>query len=196
MLSVNTNAAALQAVQALASAGASLSAVQNRLSTGLKVASPKDDGATWAMAQSVRSDIQSRQAAGDSLNRASSILDTARGGAEQITELLSEIREKGSDLADTTLDAPSQAAVRSDIASLIKQVDLIANGTEFGGVNLLTPVTDPSVQVAGPSGGPAPSLNVSATVDGKASLAAVRLPALQHQPRVARADGDDRRHRR
>ena len=75
--SVNTNVGAMVALQNLNATQAQLLTTQNRISTGLKVASAKDDGAIWAIAQGERATASSLDAVKDSLNRASSVTDVA-----------------------------------------------------------------------------------------------------------------------
>ena len=67
MLSVNTNYGAMIALQNLNQTGAELAGVQNRINTGLKIAGPKDNGAVWAIAQSMRMDVQALNAVTQSL---------------------------------------------------------------------------------------------------------------------------------
>ncbi len=67
--SVNTNAGALVALEALNATNSALNMTQNRISTGLKVASATDNGATWAVAQNERSTIGALSSVEDSLNR-------------------------------------------------------------------------------------------------------------------------------
>ena len=67
--SVNTNAGALVALESLNATNAQLNTTQNRISTGLKVASATDNGATWAVAQNERATVGALSSVQDSLNR-------------------------------------------------------------------------------------------------------------------------------
>jgi flagellin len=133
MLSVNTNTAAMQAQQAFAAASAAAAAAGARTTTGLKVAAPQDDGATWAIAQRMRGKVAAWQTADDSLARGQSLLDVAQAGASQVVDLLASMREKALALQDTTLDAKSRNAVIDDLKALAGQVDHVAMDTEFSG---------------------------------------------------------------
>ncbi len=75
MLSVNTNPGAMVALQYLNQTNAELQATQAQVSTGLKVASAKDDGATYAIAQNMRGDVAGYQSVTDSLNRGISAVE-------------------------------------------------------------------------------------------------------------------------
>jgi len=77
MISVNTNPGAMVALQYLNHTNAQLMTVQNAINSGLKVASAKDDGATFAIAQNMRGDVAAYSAVTDSLNRGVSSVDTA-----------------------------------------------------------------------------------------------------------------------
>jgi flagellin len=133
MLSVNTNTAAMQAGQAFASASAAVAAVSDRVSTGLKVAHPKDDGATWSIAQGMRARVAAWRTADDSLSRGQSLLDVAQAGAGQVVDLLTSMREKAVALQDSSLDARSRAAVTDDLKALVAQIDGVALDAEFSG---------------------------------------------------------------
>ena len=75
MASINTNVGAMVALQNLNATSSQLQMTQTIISTGLKVASAKDDGATWAIAQNQRATASSLDAVKDSMNRASSVTD-------------------------------------------------------------------------------------------------------------------------
>ena len=72
MLSVNTNTGAMVALQYLDQTNAQLQTTQNAINSGLKVASAKDDGATFAIAQNMHGEVSGYSAVTDSLNRATS----------------------------------------------------------------------------------------------------------------------------
>lgn len=143
--SINTNASALQALQALNDAAARLQASQQRLSTGLKVASAKDDGSTWSIAQTMRAKLASLQVADNSLSRGQTVASVGAQGASQILDLLQRIQAKLLAFQDPTSDAQSRAAYKTDIQSLVSQVDSAAKNTDFNGArplaDTLTPVT-------------------------------------------------------
>src|ERR1700690_3739728 len=77
MLSVNTNTGAMVALEYLNQTNAQLEATQNQITTGMKVAFAKDDGATFAIAQNMRGDVAGYSSVTDSLNRATSSIGVA-----------------------------------------------------------------------------------------------------------------------
>ena len=81
MNSVNTNTGAMIALQNLNITSNQLSTVQNRINTGLKVGSAKDNGAIWAIAQNSRSDIAALDSVKDSIQRGQSTVDVAKESA-------------------------------------------------------------------------------------------------------------------
>jgi flagellin len=94
MISVNTNNGAMVALQTLNATNRELETTQNRISTGLKVASAKDNGAIWAIANRMRSDVGAYDRVRESNERASALVDTAIAAGESIMELLNEMKGK------------------------------------------------------------------------------------------------------
>src|SRR5882724_4847526 len=94
MLSVNTNTGAMIALQYLNQTEAEMGRTQNAINTGMKVASAKDDGATYAMAQNMRGDIAGYSAVTDSLNRGMSVIDVAMSAGQSISDLLIAMKQK------------------------------------------------------------------------------------------------------
>ena len=90
--SINTNVGAMVALQNLNATNMQLSQTQNRISTGLKVASAKDNGAIWAIAQSQRATSASLDAVKDSLARAQSTVDVAVSAGESVSDLLLQMK--------------------------------------------------------------------------------------------------------
>ena len=136
-LSINTNVGAMLALQNLNSTSSQLTQTQQIISTGLKVASAKDDGATYAIAQSQRATVASLDAVKDSLNRASSATDVAMSAGDSITDLLTQMKEKALAASDTSLDTTSRAALDNDFASLRDQITTTIANASFNGVDLL-----------------------------------------------------------
>ena len=137
-LSVNTNAGAFTALQNLNQTTAELGATQSRINTGLKVASAKDSGSIYAIAQTLRGDVAGFNAVNGSLDRARSEVDIAIAGAEAISDLLIQAREKAVAAKDDGLDDDSRNSLDSDFQQLLAQIDSIATNATFNGKNLLT----------------------------------------------------------
>jgi flagellin len=135
--SVNTNVGALIALQNLNATNNQLSQTQNRVSTGLKVGSAKDNGAIWAIAQGQRAESQALNAVKDSLARGASTIDVAMAAGESISDLLIQMKEKALAASDESLDEDSREKLNEDFKALRDQVGKALENAEFNGTNLL-----------------------------------------------------------
>ena len=142
MATVNTNPGAMIALQNLAKTNMELAVVQNRISTGLIVGSAKDNGAIFAIAQSMRADVAAFNAVSQSLGRAISTVDVAIAASEGISDLLIEMKEKALSAADGSLDTASRNALNEDFAALRDQIATMSSNAEFNGVNLVNGTTN------------------------------------------------------
>ena len=135
--SINTNAASLTALQNLTSTATSLQKTQNEVSTGLRVSSATDNGATWAIAQNERSTIASLDVAQDSLNRGISTADVAVSAGQSISDLLNQMKAKALAATDTTLNTSSITALANDFTALRNQIGQIVKNADFNGINMI-----------------------------------------------------------
>jgi flagellin len=150
--SVNTNAGALVALQNLTKTNMQLATVQNRINTGLKVSSAKDDGAVFAIAQNLRSDIAGLTAVKGSLERGSSAVDVALAAGESISNLLIEMKGKAVAASDKGLDSASITALKDDFEALRDQIGTIVDNAEFNGTNMIKNSGDSVVALANDKG--------------------------------------------
>ena len=135
--SVNTNTQAMIALQNLNVTGAELGTSQTRISTGRKVDSAKDNGSTWAIAQSMRANSRSLNAVRDSLQRGQSTIDVAMAAAGSISDLLLQMKEKALAASDTTLNTASREALNVDFKALRDQIAKTVENAEFNGANMI-----------------------------------------------------------
>ncbi|GHF29561.1 flagellin FljK [Kordiimonas sediminis] len=135
--SVNTNAGALVALQNLNKTNSMLETTQSRINTGLKVASSKDNAATFAIAQKLRSQVSGLGAVQSSLDRSLSSLDVGIAAAEAVSDLLIEMKGKAVAAADDGLDADSRTSLNEDFLQLRDQIDSIVTNAEFNGINVV-----------------------------------------------------------
>jgi len=117
MLSVNTNVGAMVALQYLNKTNAQLQQTQNAINTGLKVATAKDDGSTFAIAQNMRGDVAGYSAVSSSLSRGISSVDVAMSAGQSISDLLITMKQKALAASDASLDTASRNALNEDIVS-------------------------------------------------------------------------------
>lgn len=135
--SVNTNVGAMVALQNLNSTNSELATVQGRINTGKKVASAKDNGAIFAIAQSQRATSASLNAVQDSLNRGKSVVGVAISAGESVSDLLIQMKEKALAASDTTLDTASRTALNEDFKALRAQIAKTVSTAEFNGANMI-----------------------------------------------------------
>jgi flagellin len=135
--SINTNASALLALEALNSTNSQLTQTQNEISTGLKVASATDNGATWAVAQNERSTIGALSSVQDSLNRGISTVDVAVSAGQTISDLLNQMKAKALAASDPSSSATDITNYANDYVALRNQIAKIVSTSDFNGVNML-----------------------------------------------------------
>ncbi len=150
--SVNTNAAALDALQNLNRTSASLEKVQTAINTGLSVASSKDNSAIFAIAQTLRADVSGIRAATSSIDRALSSIDVAIAAGEAVSDLLIEMKEKAVAAKDGGLDTASRTALNNDFAQLRNQITSIVQNAEFNGTNVVENNGDSIVAITNDDG--------------------------------------------
>ncbi len=137
MLSVNTNTGAMAALQYLSQTVASLQQTEGRVNSGMKVASAKDNGAIYAIAQTMRGNVAGYQAVSDSLNRASSVVDTSLAAAQSVSDLLIQMKQNALSGADTSLDTSSRTSLSNDFQAMAQQITTIVKNATFNGINLV-----------------------------------------------------------
>jgi len=135
--SVNTNVGAMVALQNLNSTQSQLSTTENRINTGLKIASAKDNGAVWAIAQNQRATSNSLNSVVSSLQRGQSTVDVALSAGNSISDLLLQMKEKALAAADVTLDTTSRAALSNEFTSLRDQIKTVGVNAVFNGANMI-----------------------------------------------------------
>jgi flagellin len=134
MSSILTNVGAMSALQSISSTNRNLATTQNRISTGLRVETAKDNSSSWAIATTMRGDVQGFKAIAENLALSTSTVSVAREGAEAVTGLLNQIKEKVVQASGSGVDT---AKIADDIQSLIDQVDSVIDSAQFNGTNLL-----------------------------------------------------------
>jgi flagellin len=137
MLSILTNTGAMTALQYLNQTQEDLRVTQSAINSGLKVASPKDNGAVYAIAQNMRSNVTSFAAVSDSLNRGVSTVDVAISAGQSISDLLNELKGKALAASDGSLDSASRNALNADFVGLRDQITTIVQNASFNGTNLV-----------------------------------------------------------
>jgi flagellin len=152
MNSVNTNAGALIALQNLNATQKSLETTQGRINTGKRVASAKDDGATWAIAKNQSATSNSLNAVVGSLQRGQSTIDVAIAAGETVADLLTQMKEKALAASDSTLDTAARTALNEDFKSLRDQITKVTTNADFNGSNMIAATGDTVKALANAAG--------------------------------------------
>ncbi len=134
---INTNVASLNAQRNLGMSQSSLSTSLQRLSSGLRINSAKDDAAGLAISDRMTTQIRGLTQAARNANDAISLSQTADGALSQVTDNLQRIRELAVQSANATNSASDRAALQAEVTQRIAEVDRIATQTQFNGLNLL-----------------------------------------------------------
>jgi flagellin len=138
MTSINTNYASMLAAQNLNATTAGLGQVQNRISTGLRVASAKDNGAIYGIALRQQATSQSLNAVRESLQRTQSVVDVSLAAGETISDLLVQMKEKALAAIDSSLGAGDRSSLAVDFAALRAQITNASSNSGFNGSSLIS----------------------------------------------------------
>jgi flagellin len=135
---INTNIASLTAQRGLAKSSMEMSTALQRLSTGLRVNSAKDDAAGLAIAERLTTQVrgynQAIRNAGDGI----SLAQTAEGGLESIANSIQRMRELSVQAANATLTDADRQAINKEIEQLLEEVDRVDEQTKFNNLELFT----------------------------------------------------------
>ncbi len=134
MSSILTNNSAMVALQTLKSINSNLSDTQSEISTGKSVANAKDNSALWEISKVMESDVSGFKAVSDSLALGQSTVAVASAGAEQITDLLTQMKEK---VVAATGENVDHAKITADVNELKNQINSVIGAAQFNGANLL-----------------------------------------------------------
>ena len=135
MNSLLTNESSMIALSTLRQINKDLTMVQQEISTGKSVSNARDNAAIWAVSTVMQSDVDSFEAISDSLSLGASTVAVARGAAEQVTDLLQEM--KGLIVAAQE-DNVDRDKIQTDVDQLTEQIDTIVGAAQFNGLNLLS----------------------------------------------------------
>lgn len=134
---INTNIASLNAQRNLSSSGSALSTALERLSSGLRINSAKDDAAGLAIATRFTTQINGLNQAVRNANDGVSLSQTAESALQEVTNNLQRIRELGVQSANATNSSSDRAALDQEVQQRIAEIDRIASQTSFNGAKVL-----------------------------------------------------------
>ena len=134
---INTNISSLTAQRNLSMSQSSLATSMQRLSSGLRINSAKDDSAGLAIADRMTTQVRGMNQAVRNANDGISLAQTAEGALGAITDNLQRMRELAVQAANGSLSADDRKAVQSEVSQLKNEINRVANQTTFNGTNLL-----------------------------------------------------------
>ncbi len=177
MAVINTNILALSAQNNLDKSNASLSTAIERLSSGLRINSAKDDAAGEAIANRMNAQIRGMNQAQRNANDGISLLQTQESGLDEISSNLQRVRELSVQAASDTNTADDRASIQTEIDQRVAEIDRIAGSTKFNGINLLNTAGSLSIQV-GANTSSDDSIAVSVVGGFLPAMRAAKLPII------------------
>jgi flagellin len=180
--SVNTNSGALVALQYLTQTQGQLNQTQQQINSGMKVATARDDGAIYAIAQNQRGQVAGYTAVINSINNGTSAVDVALSAGQSISDLLIQLKTKALAAADSSLDTASRQALNANFTALRDQITTIVKNAVFNGFNLVDGSTTKITALASADGSrrittAAQNLKLSGTIVTLKSTATISTQA-------------------
>ena len=184
-LTINTNVASLNAQRNLGVSQSNLAKSMQRLSSGLRINSAKDDAAGLAISDRMTAQIRGLNQAARNANDGISLAQTAEGALQETTNLLQRMRELAVQGANDTNSDSDRASIQAEIDQLVEEIDRIAATTKFNGTAVINgdlATTAASFQVGANSGtdevisftiDEATAAKLSTTLGGGAGVAGV-----------------------
>ena len=166
---INTNIASLNAQRNLNASQTALNTALQRLSSGLRINSAKDDAAGLAISERFTAQIRGLNQAARNANDGISLAQTAEGALGEVGNNLQRIRELAVQSSNATNSATDRAALQAEVTQLLNEIDRVANQTAFNGVKLLDGSFAGAVFQVGANAGE--SITVSSITD--ANVAAI-----------------------
>ena len=150
--SVNTNTGAMVALQYLNQTQGQLAQTQSAINSGMTVATARDNGAIFAIAQNERAQVAGYQAVTSSLNNGTSSIDVALSAGQSISDLLIQMKQQALSASDASLDTASRQALNSSFQALLGQITTIVTNATFNGFNLVNGSTQQLTALASADG--------------------------------------------
>jgi flagellin len=160
--SINTNVGAMVALRNLQNTNNDLSATQKRISTGLNVADAYDDGASYAVAQGLRSDISALGAVNERLAVGKGMIDVAVKAGESISETMGSLRNVLLKLADEAVTGEARTNYQTEFTALKDDIKAFISSADYNGVNLIKASAADQKIISGISGAATEVITVNA----------------------------------
>ena len=134
---INTNIASINAQRNLTLSGASLNTTMQRLSSGLRVNSAKDDAAGLAIAERMNTQVKGMTVASRNANDGISLAQTTEGALGKVGDMLQRMRELAVQAGNATNSASDRKALQAEVSQLSAEIDRVAKQTNFNGTKIL-----------------------------------------------------------
>lgn len=170
---INTNIMSLNAQRQLDKSQRAQNQAMERLSSGLRVNSAKDDAAGLSIATGMESQTRGLNQAIRNANDGISMAQTAEGAMDEMTNIMQRMRELAVQSANDTNSASNRASIQKEVDQLYSELDRIANTTQFNGVVLLNGSAGQTNLQIGANSGESLSFNIDAVTSKDLNLNAV-----------------------
>jgi flagellin len=151
-LTINNNLEALNASRNLNNTENMISQSMERLSSGLKINSAADDVAGYAISQSLQSQVNGLNQAGENIQDAVAMAQTAQGALNDVNQMLQRVRELGVQYSNGTTSEEDQKAIISEVTQLTDEIKRVGETTSFNGKDLLNAAEEIKFQVGANDG--------------------------------------------
>ncbi len=160
---INTNIIALNAQRNLAGSQSSLASSMQRLSSGLRVNSSKDDAAGMAIAERMTAQIRGMNVAARNANDGISLAQTAEGALGKVSDSLQRMRELAVQAANATNSDSDKDSLDKEFGELAKEIQRVLGGTTFNGLAVLGGDAGAQTFQVGANTGSSDSINITTT---------------------------------
>ncbi|AQZ97596.1 flagellin [Comamonas kerstersii] len=136
-MTINTNVVSINSQRNLSLSGSSLATSMQRLSSGLRVNSAKDDAAGLAISERMKAQSSGLAVAARNANDGISLAQTAEGALSKVGDMLQRMRELAVQSANATNSTTDREAMQAEVKQLTAEIDRVAKTSEFNGTKLL-----------------------------------------------------------
>jgi len=137
MTTINTNTMSMNAQRNLSTSAASLATSMQRLSSGLRVNSAKDDAAGLAISERMNTQVRGLNVAARNANDGISLAQTAEGALGKVGDMLQRMRELAVQSANASNNSSDRTALNAEVQQLRQEIDRVAKTTSFNGTKLI-----------------------------------------------------------
>ncbi|WP_303230561.1 flagellin [Comamonas kerstersii] len=166
-MTINTNVVSINSQRNLSLSGSSLATSMQRLSSGLRVNSAKDDAAGLAISERMKAQSSGLAVAARNANDGISLAQTAEGALSKVGDMLQRMRELAVQSSNATNSDNDRKAMQAEVSQLISEIDRVAKTSEFNGKKLLNGDFAGGVFQVGAAAGD--NITVGSLVNAKAS---------------------------